>query len=176
MERLKTKYDTQVLPNLDKISKWLEEGATVKAVAKKLKVGYSTLRAWLDRGERGDPDFGDLYQVVAESRRVADENVEHALYDRACGIRYDEETYERAPDPETGEPVMVLKKRVTKFVPPDTTSALFWLTNRMPGRYRYKPEPVQEALADQIGGVVELPAVMELPVAGPAECAQAGEN
>ena len=155
---LKSLFETQVIPNLDNIAKWLENGATALAVAKKLKIGYSTLRRWLSRGEAGEAPYDALYAVFLDARAIADEAVEHALFDRACGFSYDEETYEPAHDPETGKQVMVLKKRVKKFMPPDTGAVYFWLTNRMRGMYQYKPEP--EVSAQEIGGgVVEIPAV-----------------
>ena len=168
MAGLKPKLETQALDNLDKIAGWLEDGATMKAVAKKLKISYSTLRRWLDKGQAGEVGYAEFYRVFMDSRAVADEAVEHALFDRACGMRYDEDTYERAPDPVTGEPVMVLKKRVTKFLPPDVSSALFWLTNRMPGRYRYKPDAVTSATAVE-GGVVVIPEVMQETMADGCE-------
>ena len=53
----KSKYETHVLPNLDKITAWAEAGATIKEIAAKLKVSYSTLRKYVDLGQDGDERY-----------------------------------------------------------------------------------------------------------------------
>lgn len=50
----KSKYETHVLPNLERIEKWAKEGATAKDIAAKLKIAYSTLRKYIDLGQDGD--------------------------------------------------------------------------------------------------------------------------
>ena len=46
----KSKYETHVLPNLDKIIKWAKAGATAKEIAANLHIAYSTFRKYLDEG------------------------------------------------------------------------------------------------------------------------------
>ena len=53
----KSKYETHVLPNLDKITAWAEAGATIKEIAGKLKIAYSTLRKYVDLGQDGDERY-----------------------------------------------------------------------------------------------------------------------
>ena len=62
---------------------------------------------------------------------------------------------------------------MTKFIPPDPTSAMFWLTNRRPDRWKYKPEPVGDD-EDEGSGVVMLAPVMENP--GPPAQDGGGED
>ena len=158
----KSKYESHVLPNLDRITAWAKSGATAKDIAKKLKIAYSTFRKYVDDGERGDERYAALSAAFAQACAVSDDDIETALFDRARGITYDEEVFELVKDPETGELVEKRTKRIRKFIPPDPTSAMFWLTNRRPDRWRYRPEPTAD---DEGGGtgVVELPAVMAVP-------------
>lgn len=158
----KSKYETHVLPNLDKIAAWAKKGATAKDIAKKLKIAYSTFRKYVDEGEKGDARYAALSAAFAEACALSDDEIETALFNRAKGIVYDERTYELVKDEESGEYVERCTKRISKFIPPDPTSAMFWLTNRRPDRWRYKPEPGSD---DEKGGtgVVQLPPVMAAP-------------
>ena len=161
---MKSKYETHVLPYLDRIREWLEGGATLKAVADGLKISYSALRKYLDGGRAGEERYKAFAEAFVESQSVADEKVENALFRRACGYDYEEKTYERKKDPDTGEMVMQLTKKVTKHLPPDPTSAMFWVTNRMQDKYKYRQliNKTDDAEASE-GGIVEIPAVMPNP-------------
>lgn len=158
---MKSKYESHVAPYIDKISGWAEKGATAKDIAKKLGVAYSSFRKYVDLGSKGDERYKALAAAFAVACAVPDDEIETALYDRAKGIRWEEKTYERKKNPDTGYMELVLTKTVTRFIPPDPTSAMFWLTNRRPDRWKYKPGEDQSENTG--GGVVELPAVMENP-------------
>lgn len=162
----KSKYESNVLPNLGKIETWAKSGATAKDIAARLKIAYSTFRRYIDEGEKGDERYQALSAAFATACEIPDDEVETALFDRAKGIRYDERTYETVLDKETGEYKEVCTKRVSKFIPPDPTSAMFWLTNRRPNRWKYKPE-ADSRDEDGESGVVLLTPVMENP--GPPE-------
>ena len=158
----KSKYESHVLPNMDRIIAWAKSGATAKDIAAKLKIAYSTFRKYVDDGENGDERYAALSAAFAQARAVSDDEIETALFDRARGITYDERTYELVRNEETGELEERCTKRIRKYIPPDPTSAMFWLTNRRPDRWKYRPEPVGD---DEKGstGVVELPPVMKAP-------------
>ena len=158
----KSKYETHVLPNLERIEKWAKEGATAKDIAAKLKIAYSTLRKYIDLGQDGDERYAALSDAFARGCEVSDDAIETALFNRAKGIEYEEQTFERVLNKQTGLYEEVCTKRVTKFIPPDPTSAMFWLTNRRPDRWKYKPEPVGDD-EDEGSGVVMLAPVMENP-------------
>ncbi|MEA4934253.1 MAG: transposase [Lawsonibacter sp.] len=162
----KSKYESHVLPNLEKITAWAKAGATSKDIAAKLKVSYSTFRKYLDEGEKGDERYTALSEAFAQACEVPDDTIETALFNRAKGIEYEEKTFETKLDPKTGNHVEVCTKRVTKFIPPDPTSAMFWLTNRRPDRWSYKPQSGDGDDGDS-SGVVLLAPVMENP--GPPE-------
>lgn len=169
----KSKYETHVLPNLDRIETWAKAGATAKDIAAKLKIAYSTLRKYIDLGQEGDGRYMALSEAFARGCEVSDDAIETALFNRAHGIEYEEKTFERVLDKSTGTYEEVCTKRVTKFIPPDPTSAMFWLTNRRPDRWRYKPEPVEDDESEG-SGVVLLSPVMENP--GPPDTQGDGEN
>ncbi len=158
----KSKYETHVLPNLEKITSWAKQGATSKDIAAKLKVSYSTFRSYIAMGEDGDGRYTALSEAFAQACEVPDETIETALFNRAKGIEYEEKTFERVLNKTSGKFEEVCTKRVTKFIPPDPTSAMFWLTNRRPDRWSYKPQPGEDD-DDENSGVVMLAPVMERP-------------
>ena len=156
----KSKYETHVLPNLDKITTWAEAGATIKEIAAKLKVSYSTLRKYVDLGQDGDERYMALSEAFTRACEVADDQVEAALFKRACGFEYTETKREQKLD-RLGN-IVELVTTTNKVIPPDPTSAMFWLTNRQPGKWSYKPQEQPEE--DEGGsGVVVLAPVMENP-------------
>lgn len=158
----KSKYETHVLPHLDRITEWAQAGATAKDIAAKLHVAYSTFRKYLDDGKAGDERYMALSAAFTQACEVPDEQVENALFKRACGYRFEEITTEEKLD-RNGD-VRTLTKKVIRDIPPDPTSAMFWMTNRRPERWKYKPDE-QGSESDE-GGVVMLAPVMDEPKEG----------
>lgn len=62
--------------------------------------------------------------------------VQKSLAARACGYDITERTYEYRMNEETGIREKVLTREVTKHVPPDPTSIIFWLCNRQKDHWR----------------------------------------
>lgn len=167
----KNKYETHVLPNLEKIAAWAKDGATAKEIASKLKIAYSTFRKYLDEGEKGDERYTALSAAFAQACEVPDDEVEAALYKSCLGYNakiakhYKIKTVEY--DPDTGRRIREEEKLVEAFdevhVAANTAAQMFWLANRRPGRWSYKPEGGGEGSE---GGVAFLPQVDEslLPV------------
>lgn len=153
----KSKYETHVLPNLAKIERWLTLGATGKEVAKKLGLSYDTIREYRRKGEAGEEPYSALSAAFASGCEEPDDEVEVALFNRARGIHYEEKTYKTVLNEVTGEFEEICEKRVTKYIPPDPTSAMFWLTNRRGDRWRYKP--AEQSGDDSGTGVVMIPEV-----------------
>ena len=154
----KSKYETHVLPNLERIAKWAEAGADDREIAAKLGISPAGFRSYLEKGEKGDARYRALTEVFRQAREVPDDQVEAALYKRSCGYSYTEVTVEEKLDKEGN--IYTLTKTVQKNVPPDSTSAMFYLTNRRPARWQYKPEKRKET-EDGAGGVVVLPEVID---------------
>lgn len=154
---MKCKYETHVAPYLDQIVEWAKAGATEKEIADHLNVAYSTFRKYLALGEKGDKRYAAFSEAFAQACEVPDNHVENALYKRACGFEYVEVKKEQKLD-RAGN-VLELVTTTNKVVPPDPTSAMFWLTNRRRDRWRYRPDGEKDDLGDEKGGVVILPDV-----------------
>lgn len=101
------KFETVILPQLEKIRVWLESGMSLSGLARELGVSCSTLQ----RCRRQHPEFGDLFTDVDAAK---DDLVEEALLRRATG-------YENSSG---------------KEVPPDVRAAVFWLKNRRPENWK----------------------------------------
>lgn len=155
-------YEERVLPNLEHIEEWARAGVTMKDIAAKLKIARSTLFRFVTAGQNGDERYKDLSDAFARGCVVSDDAIETALFDRARGITYEERTVERVWNKAEEVWEEVCTKRVTKYIPPDPTSAMFWLTNRRPEKWKYKPEARDED-GDEGSGVVVLAPVMESP-------------
>lgn len=143
---------TTILPNLDKVTEWARAGATMAEIAKKLGVGYSTLRHHA-AGE-GEENLA-LRRALMAARAVADDAVEAKLFRRACGYAERKTVWEEKVTKD-GE-VVRLKKQVLVTQPPDTTAAMFWLTNRRAEQWKYRPQGIADER--QESGIVELPTV-----------------
>ncbi len=160
------KFETHVAPHIDKIKKWLSQGATGKSVAKNLHISYDTFRDYRRRGEKGEEPYVLLSAAFAEAAKAPDDEVENALWKRACGIWYDEQTFETKWNDAEEAFVEVCTKRVRKYVPPDPTSATFWLTNRRPDKWKYRREVTEDGKGES--GVIEMAAAAQEPTP-PAE-------
>ena len=164
----KSKYETHVLPNLGKIEAWAKQGATAKEIAANLKIAYSTFRKYLEDGENGDERYSALSALYAQACEVPDKEVEASLYKLANGytaqiaktfkvktVEYDEQTGKKIREYEE------LKVGIDEVhVPANVTAQMFWLANRVPDRWKYKPsEEKDDPEDDNNTGVVMIPEV-----------------
>ena len=162
----KSKYETHVLPNLAKIIEWAEKGVTIKDIAKKVGVSYTAFRKYIDLGEKGDERYVALAEPFTRACIVSDGEVENALYKSCMGYNapvtkhYKLKTVEY--DPETGKRIREVERLVsaedTVHVPANTTAQMFWLANRQPERWKYKPMENDDA-KDKEQGVIMMPEV-----------------
>lgn len=109
------------------ILKSLNKGATISAACDGAKIHRKTLWSWRKEDPRID-------KLIIDAQEVAIQVVEDALYRRACGYRYEEETKEREVSANEKKTVKV----VIKEVPPDSTACMFYLMNRAPDRWADK--------------------------------------
>ena len=166
----KSKYETNVLPYLDKITSWAKEGATAKEIAGKLHIAYSSFKKYLELGRKGEERYVALSASFAQACEVPDDEVEAALYKSCLGYNapiikhYKLKTVEY--DPDTGKRLREVEKLVEAHdevhVPANTAAQMFWLANRRPDRWKYKPEPGTAGGEDT--GVIELAAADPEPV------------
>lgn len=137
-----SKYDTHVVPNLDKIRNWVKEGATEREIAQALGISYSGFRKYKN-------EYDQLNGIMAENKIVADESAVGAFYKRVTGTAVIEEVQERI------DGKLVTVKRTTKQIPPDVQAGQFWLTNRMPDTWRNKQEIKAEVTARKLEDFLE---------------------
>lgn len=112
---------------LIKIGGWAKDGLTDEQIAQNIGISRSTLNEWKKR-------FPDIKDTIKRGKEVVDRQVENALFKSAVGYEYTEITKELT---DSG---MKVTKRVTKQVAPNPTSAIFWLKNRKPDKWRDKKE------------------------------------
>lgn len=102
-------------------------GATDKDLAEFFEVCEKTINNWKQ-------EYPDFLQSIKEGKQIADAKVAESLYKRATGyIRTD---YKFAT--EGGKITDQVEYEV--LVPPDPTSAIFWLKNRRAQDWREKQE------------------------------------
>lgn len=116
-----TKYKSEYVVQVEKLCLL---GATDKDIADFFEVSESTLNNWKNE----HPEF---LESIKKGKMLADANVAERLYKRALG-------YE-APDVD----IRVIENKIVetpliKHYPPDPTSAIFWLKNRQPEKWRDK--------------------------------------
>lgn len=165
----KSKYDTHVAPYLEKIAGWVEQGAEWKEIADNLHIGRSSLAKYLKLGRDGQEPYRDLAECFARAIEIPNEHVEAALYNLAIGYtvqllkHYKVKTVDY--DPDTGKKIREREELVKAYdeqhVPANVQAQMFYLANRIPEKWKYKPES-KETEQDGETGVVEIPKVAEV--------------
>lgn len=113
------------------IAGWRMRGATLTRIAEDyIGISKTAWWGWYRESE-------DLRKACATAKDVADATVENALFRRAVGYDYTE-TIEELVEGE-----MMVTKRYTRHMPPDTKAALTWLYNRLPNLWRSIQEPLE---------------------------------
>lgn len=131
----KTKYDTNVKPNLFLIGHWVKDGLTDEQIAKRLNIAYSTFREYVKKHE-------ELSAVLKKSKEIIDYEVEESLYKKCVGHYAKEGRAFKLKDvyyDENGkrcESERVEVVEVDVFIPPDTMAMAIWLNNRKPQSWR----------------------------------------
>jgi len=142
-------------PGFAKIAEKLcQLGGTDRDVAEALNVSEATVNNW-------KREFPEFMESLKTGKAVSDAEVEKSLYKRAIGYEVVETTVVKF---KTGTRV----KTVTRHIPPDPTSCIFWLKNRMPDKWRDRQELAVSsedmALAIQVREMMaEMEASGELP-------------
>jgi hypothetical protein len=106
---------------IDQTVKLCRLGATDVELAEFFGVSTKTLYEW----KRDNEDFA---KAVTVGKDHSDNRVERSLYNKALGYDVYEEQAVKVKDPDGSERVEIVQ--VKKHIPPDTTSAIFWLKNR----------------------------------------------
>lgn len=125
-----SKYDSHVKPHLEMIKAWTRDGVIESDIAKKLNVAYSTFSEYKHR-------YPELKETLKTTREIADKEVIGSLFKSANGF-FVEETKTFIDIDSSGNE----KKRVEiikRYIPPNSTSIIYWLKNRQPLDWRDKP-------------------------------------
>ena len=115
---------------------WSRDGLSLEQIAKNIGIDESTIYKW-------KKEKGEIFEALKKGKEVADYEVENAVFKRATGYTYEEKTYEDG----------VIKKKVIKEVPPDTTAQIYWLKHRQREKWGETKEPTNE---NEISKVEEL--------------------
>lgn len=111
---------------------WRRNGVSLMTIAtENIGISKTAWWGWYRESEK-------LRKACATAKEVADHAVENALYKKAVGYDYWEETYELV------EGELVLIRKTSKHVPPDTKAIMQWLHNRLPSKWRAVQEPLQD--------------------------------
>jgi hypothetical protein len=127
-----TKYDPTLHPTLAEA--WAGLPKTDAEIAAKLGVSETTFTAW----KRQHPE---LSGALKSGKEEPDALVERSLFERATGYSHPhEEIFCHQGD--------VTRVQTTKHYPPDQTSIIFYLCNRMSGKWRHVQHVVHEGKVD----------------------------
>ena len=112
------------------IEGWAKDGLIDEQIAANIGITTTTLYDWKKK-------YADFSDALKKGKETSDYEVENALFKSATGYEYEE----RKEVQEVVDGVMRKKVEITrKQVPPNATSAIFWLKNRKPGKWRNKQE------------------------------------
>lgn len=99
-------------------------GATDSELADFFDVCEATINNW-------KIDYPSFLESLKKGKQIADAKVAKAIFHRATGYEHEDvdiKMYEGS----------IIKTKYTKRYAPDPTSAIFWLKNRQPGKWRDK--------------------------------------
>lgn len=112
------------------IEGWAKDGLIDEQIAANIGITTTTLYDWKKK-------YADFSDALKKGKETSDYEVENALFKSATGYEYEE----RKEVQEVVDGVMRKRVEVTrKQVPPNATSAIFWLKNRKPDKWRNKQE------------------------------------
>lgn len=126
--RMELEYLSEPL-GLEMLEKLTGLGLTWNEIARRLGCEPVSLIDYVDT-------HTECLQAVSRGAILcANTNAECALYKRATGYSYDEETYELKGLDDQNKPVYMMTKKVRKHLAPDVNALKMWLKNREPDRW-----------------------------------------
>lgn len=108
--------------NLIKVEAWAKSGLSEKQISQNMGIAYSTLKEWKKK-------YSALSASLKKGKEVTDFEVENAMHKSALGY-YVEET--KTYITETNGVQTKKIEKYKKWIPPNSTSQIFWLKNRKP--------------------------------------------
>lgn len=121
-------HDWLTKEGLTLIEGWARDGLIDEQIAANIGITTTTLYDWKKK-------YSDFSDALKKGKETSDYEVENALFKSATGYEYEE----RKEVQEVVDGVMRKRVEITrKQVPPNATSAIFWLRNRKPDKWRNK--------------------------------------
>ena len=114
----KSLYESNVVPNLDKIKKWIIHKNSDEFIADSLGIGYST---WM-KYKAEKQELIELIEDAPKFRASIVEDVWEKQIERAKGFEYEETKTILIPN-EDGKPIILKKEIYKKRALPDPTAA-----------------------------------------------------
>ncbi|NCC01907.1 MAG: helix-turn-helix domain-containing protein [Clostridia bacterium] len=128
-----TKYETDILPQLSDVSKWIMEGDSVRVICKKLHISPDTWYRYCKEHET-------LSELVNLGKSVLNNEVEKSLIKLCTGYEY-EELKTIVEEDKSGKKHTKLEKN-KRHQPPSAVAISFYLRNRCPEDWAEKKELV----------------------------------
>lgn len=135
--------------NLERVMNWAASGLTLAEIAANMGIHRATLDAWMK-------SYPDIHDAIKNGRALSCTAIENALFRRAAGACVTEETVDEFRGVmKDGQPYngTVVRRTVTKQIPPDTTAMIFYLKNHMPEKYSDRQTTEITALPTIVLGV-----------------------
>lgn len=138
----KSKYETVIIPKLNKIKNLLADGYSEKEIAKKIGISYTTWRKW----KYEKVAFSTL---IENSREKPVSELEKTLYKSANGYTVPVEKAMKLKTVEYENGKKVREKEEIKYyieniyIPPSFNSAKFLLLNWAPEKYSSNPAELE---------------------------------
>ena len=128
----KGKYHDWISPaGLSKVRKWSRDGLIDREIAERIGIAEGTLYDWMNR-------FPEFSEAIKEEKAAINAEAEDLLIKTLRGYEYEEVKTIIEKDEEGNQKTKV--ERSKRFMPPNVTSLIFFLKNRMPDEWRDRHE------------------------------------
>lgn len=128
------------------MSGWARDGLSDEQIAKNMGISRSTLNDWKNK-------YPPISDALKKGKEVADYEVENALFKSACGYYYEESVEEKDKAGNT-----IGMKTFKRYAPPNVAAIVFWLKNRLKGKWVNNDNLLigSDADEDESYGIVKL--------------------
>ena len=138
----KSKWETHILPNLDKIKEWKLQGYNEKQIVKLLGIAKSTF-------EKYKVEESVLSDLLKETKEELIGKLEKSLFQKALGGYKTKKVKIKTRNARDGSQVEESKEIEEVTHAPDTTALIFSLKNLAPDRWQDKREVVNNVNMQQ---------------------------
>lgn len=123
---------------------WTRDGYSKKDIANRIGINPKTLTQW----EAREPK---IREALSKGRELTDYKVENALLKIALGYKTAETKITMEYDIRQKKLVETKSETTTKDVAPNATACMFWLTNRVSGKWKKNRDNVIELNEEDTG-------------------------